>query len=92
MYLTPILCTLLQPQLVNNTITSDRRQTDNAAAIINKIGKDGSPIAFDKASVLTAAAYTALATKVSTTLYFNIMPVYLGNTQVQKSIFRRDRN
>jgi hypothetical protein len=41
--------------------------TDNAAAIINKIGKDGSPIAFDKASVLTAAAYTALATKVSTT-------------------------
>jgi hypothetical protein len=44
--------------------------TDNAAAIINKIGKDGSPIAFDKASVLTAAAYTALATKVSTTLYF----------------------
>jgi hypothetical protein len=44
--------------------------TDNAAAIINKIGKDGSPIAFDKASVLTAAAYTALATKVSTTYIF----------------------
>ena len=42
----------------------------NATAIITKIGNDGSPIALNTANALTGAAYTALATKEATRLYF----------------------
>ena len=42
----------------------------NATAILTKIGNDGSPIAVATANALTGAAYTALATKVATRLYF----------------------
>jgi hypothetical protein len=42
----------------------------NATAILTKLGKSTSTIAVSEVDVLTAAAYTALATKVTTKLYF----------------------
>ena len=42
----------------------------NATAILTKLGKSTSTIAVSEVDVLTAAAYTALATKVATKLYF----------------------
>ncbi len=50
--------------------TANSSSTTNATAILTKLGKSTSTIPLSEVDVLTAAAYTALATKVATKLYF----------------------
>jgi hypothetical protein len=52
------------------TVTNASAASTNATAILTKLGKSTSTIAVSEVDVLTAAAYTALATKVATKLYF----------------------
>ena len=51
-------------------VTANTTVVANASAILTKLGKSTSTIAVSEVDVLTAAAYTALATKVATKLYF----------------------
>jgi hypothetical protein len=52
------------------TVTNATAASTNATAILTKLGKSTSTIAVNEVDILTAAAYTALATKVATKLYF----------------------